>query len=84
MKRREALVYSAVTGLLAAAPLSAQAGREGKEKCYGIAKAGKNDCETATSACAGTAKVDGDPTAWVYVPRGTCEKIVGGRRRPAG
>ena len=48
------------------------------EKCYGIAKAGKNDCQTAKSSCAGTSKKDGQTDAWVAVPKGTCEKIVGG------
>lgn len=48
------------------------------EKCFGIVKAGKNDCQTATNACAGQSKTDGMPDAWVYVPAGTCTKIVGG------
>jgi uncharacterized membrane protein len=48
------------------------------EKCYGIVKSGKNDCATATSSCAGTAKRDNQPDSWVYVPTGTCDKIVGG------
>ena len=49
------------------------------EKCYGVAKAGKNDCQTAKSSCAGTSKQDGQPDAWVAVPKGSCEKIVGGK-----
>lgn len=52
------------------------------EKCYGIVKSGKNDCATTTSSCAGTAKRDNQPDAWVYVPNGTCEKIVGGSAQP--
>lgn len=49
------------------------------EKCYGIAKAGANDCaSTGANSCAGTSKLDGDPAAWVYVPEGYCERIVGG------
>ena len=52
------------------------------EKCYGIVKSGKNDCATATSSCAGTAKRDNQPDAWVYVPTGTCDKIVGGSDKP--
>ena len=47
------------------------------EKCYGIAKAGKNDCQTAQSSCAGTSKRDGQGDAWIYVPAGSCERIVG-------
>lgn len=48
------------------------------EKCYGIAKAGLNDCQTATHSCAGTASKDGQADSWIYVPAGTCAKIVGG------
>ena len=59
-------------------PLSAHAGKEGYEKCQGIAKAGQNDCGANGHSCAGQAAVDGDPNEWVYVPEGTCEKIVGG------
>jgi uncharacterized membrane protein len=48
------------------------------EKCYGIAKAGKNDCQTANSSCAGTSKRDRQGDAWIYVPKGTCERVVDG------
>jgi uncharacterized membrane protein len=49
------------------------------EKCYGIAKAGANDCaSTGNNSCAGTSKLDADPASWVYVPAGYCERIVGG------
>lgn len=50
------------------------------EMCFGIAKAGANDCASTTGAhsCAGMSKVDADPTEWVYVPAGYCERIVGG------
>ena len=49
-----------------------------KEKCYGVVKAGKNDCQTAASSCAGTSKKDAQADAWIAVPAGTCAKIVGG------
>ncbi len=52
------------------------------EKCYGIAKAGLNDCQTATHSCAGTSTVDMDKASWIYVPAGTCEKIVHGSMAP--
>lgn len=51
---------------------------KGFEKCYGIAKAGKNDCASGTEACAGQAKNDNDKSAWLGLPKGTCGKIVGG------
>ena len=47
------------------------------EKCFGIAKAGQNDCG-GKGGCAGSATTDGDKTAWLMVPKGTCHKIVGG------
>lgn len=51
-----------------------------KEKCYGVAKAGKNDCAAAdgSHSCAGSQKVDGDKQSWLYTPKGLCEKLVGG------
>ena len=50
------------------------------EKCAGIAKAGKNDCGSLDGkhGCSGQATVDNSDVEWVYVPRGTCEKITGG------
>ncbi len=54
------------------------------EKCYGLAKAGQNDCaSTGNNSCAGTSKVDGDPNAWIYVPAGYCDRIVGGSLKSA-
>lgn len=45
-----------------------------KEKCYGISKAGENDCAaTGNNTCAGTSKIDFDAAAWKLVPKGTCE-----------
>lgn len=48
------------------------------EKCYGIAKAGMNDCGTSMSSCAGSSKMDNAKDAWIALPKGTCDKIVGG------
>jgi len=49
-----------------------------QERCYGIAKAGKNDCATSSTVCAGSAKQDNQKDAWVYVPKGMCLKVAGG------
>lgn len=51
------------------------------EKCYGIAKAGMNDCGTPTHACASHSTKDADPNDWMYVPKGACDKIVGGKTK---
>ena len=78
------LVHSAVIGLIAlGASGGALADDKGKEKCYGIAKAGQNDCANATNthSCAGLAKKDNDPAEWKYVAKGSCEKA-GGRTQP--
>lgn len=48
-----------------------------QERCYGAAKAGKNDCATSSSSCSGTATQDSQKDAWIYVPKGTCGKISG-------
>jgi uncharacterized membrane protein len=81
-------IQAAIAGILAlgvaatafAGPVTPKANQE---KCYGIAKAGQNDCGTAKHACAGEgAKVDKDPTEWKYVDKGTCEKVGGKMSAP--
>ncbi len=74
---------SALAGLLAAAGSGTAeieaAPAYDAEKCAGIVKKGKNDCGTSVHSCSGQAKVDNDPEEWIYVPKGTCEKITGGK-----
>ncbi len=73
--------FSLVAGAaLIADTTSAEAGAK-KERCYGIAKAKKNDCEANGHSCQGQARKDGDPNEWVYVPAGLCDRIVGGSTR---
>lgn len=65
-----------------ASPLAAGAGPAAApqftaEKCYGIAAAAQNDCQTSTHSCAGEAKQARDRESWIYVPAGTCAKIDG-------
>jgi uncharacterized membrane protein len=79
--KTKTLIASTLATLIAAGALAgtAQAADEkGKEKCYGVAKAGKNDCAANGHSCAGQAKKDRDAKEWIYVPTGTCERIVGG------
>ncbi len=82
MSNTSQIIRSAISGLLALGVMTtggqALAAAGDNEKCAGITKAGKNDCGTSKSSCAGTSKVDRDAEAWVYVPKGTCEKIAGG------
>ena len=84
MNRTRVMVASAMVALFSV-PLAsgAQSGpaptpKFEHEKCFGIAKAGKNDCQTANSSCAGTSKRDKQGDAWIYVPRGTCDRVVDG------
>jgi uncharacterized membrane protein len=65
-----------------AAPAHAMGDVKGMEKCFGIVKAGKNDCGTSKHACAGQAAKDGAGDEWIHVPTGTCEKLVGGSLKP--
>jgi uncharacterized membrane protein len=80
---KQATIQAAVAGLIAigfAASAAAQPvmPKEGTEKCYGVAKAGQNDCGTAKHACAAQGvKVDNDANEWKYVAKGTCEKMGG-------
>lgn len=50
------------------------------EKCYGVARAEKNDCSAkdGSNSCAGYSMKDRDENTWVYVPKGLCDKLAGG------
>ena len=72
------IVIATTIAAIAGGALAGIAQAQQTEKCYGISKAGKNDCQTATSSCSGTSKKDAQNDAWLSVPKGTCEKIVGG------
>jgi len=65
-----------VAGIASAADDSAAA-----TKCYGVAKAGKNDCAANGHSCAGQAKKDNDPNEWKHMPKDECEKM-GGTTEP--
>jgi uncharacterized membrane protein len=85
MNSNRTLAASAIAsflGLVLAAPAGAADEGTGKrppqEKCFGIAKQGQNDCASASHSCSNEAKTDADPGDWLWVPKGTCEKIVGG------
>lgn len=85
MNKRQALIATALTAICAAnlgtavAASHAAAPAAEKEKCFGVAKAGQNDCASTTGAhsCAGQSKKDNDPTEWKFVAKGSCEKMGG-------
>jgi uncharacterized membrane protein len=83
MSNRNSLYMFAVTSALAVAGAAtggaAMAADGAMEQCAGIIKAGKNDCATTTNACHGHVESDASPEAWIYLPKGTCERLAGGR-----
>lgn len=88
--KRSIAVTGAITAALFLASAGALAGddksksdKSKPEKCYGVAKAGKNDCAAGPgTSCAGSSKTDAQGDAWTYVLAGTCEKLVGGSLTP--
>ena len=85
MNMRNLALAAAVSSLLGMSMTTAAVAADDKadkEKCYGVAKAGKNDCAANGHSCAGQSKMDNDPTEWTYVPKGECEKM-GGTMAPA-
>ncbi len=79
--KKSILVASALAMALSMSAVPAAKAADG-EQCFGVAKAGKNDCKTAGHACAGQSTADADPASFVVVPVGTCEKIAGGSLTP--
>jgi uncharacterized membrane protein len=81
MNRRQSLAATAflLASVTAGAALAQDKGAPAKgemEKCYGVAKAGQNDCQAGPgTTCAGTSKVDYQGNAWKFVPKGTCTTI---------
>jgi uncharacterized membrane protein len=75
-----AVLLTAVVSTPAQAGPVAQPG--GSEKCYGIAKAGKNDCAAGVHSCAGQGTKSSDAASFVYLPAGACAKIAGGSTAP--
>jgi uncharacterized membrane protein len=76
---RSAYASLVALGMVSAAHAGPVAPDASKDKCYGIAIAGQNDCASASGShsCAGTATKDKDPGDWKYVAKGTCEKMGG-------
>lgn len=88
MRKMEKIIISAMTTVFTVTASSVIAAEKGSateqqgEKCYGIVKTGANDCATATQSCAGSATKDNQPDAFIFLPKGTCKKIVGGSLTP--
>lgn len=83
MKHSTAMITATVLalttgGLITSGSSLAADDKTEMEKCYGVAKSGKNDCQTASSSCAGTSTQDRQKDAFIALPKGTCSKIAGG------
>lgn len=81
--KKMAFVTGAAAGLivlqqLAAVAQPAQEPAYANEKCFGVVRAGKNDCAANGHSCQAQAKADANGSEWIYVPAGTCERLVGG------
>ena len=75
--KNTALIAATAASLMTLALASAPAAAAEKEKCFGIAKAGQNDCASGVHSCAGQSKVDLDKAEWKYVAAGTCKTLKG-------
>jgi len=86
MKKTSATVTAISSLLTLGAALSASpsfaADKADMEKCYGVVKAGKNDCAGPAHACAGQAKADSGGKEFVTLPKGTCARLAGGSLTP--
>jgi uncharacterized membrane protein len=82
--RSTVFVASALAAALCAAATTSLQAQQETEQCYGVAKAGQNDCKSGSHDCKGQSEVDADPDSFVLVPAGTCKKIDGGSLQPQG
>jgi uncharacterized membrane protein len=85
MNTKTAMIAAAIGGLFALnlATTVVAADEMATEKCYGVSLAGKNDCAGATHACSGQSKVGSNANEFVKLPKGTCERLVGGMLKAA-
>jgi len=82
MTSKTAILAAAVGSLFVLPGTAFSADEANMEKCYGVAKAGKNDCASSAHACAGQSTKSGGASEFVKVPKGTCDRLVGGHLTP--
>ncbi len=82
MSKKDLIIKSAISAFLAISTTQVFSAdintTPTSEKCYGVARAGMNDCNTATSSCSSSSTKDGQGDAFILLPKGVCERIVGG------
>ena len=76
---QRAMIAAAAAAVMSLSMVAVPAAAQEKEKCYGIAKAGQNDCANlaGSHSCAGQSKLDEDKGEWKYVAAGTCKTLNG-------
>jgi len=74
---QRAMIAATAAAVMSMGLMVAPAAAQEKEKCFGIAKAGQNDCASGGHSCAGQSKVDMDKGDWKYVAKGTCKEMKG-------
>lgn len=79
---KTSLILAGAVAAAIAAPMIGTASAADNEKCFGVAAAGQNDCQSAGNSCAGQVNEAARTDAWIYVPAGTCTKIDGGSLEP--
>jgi len=82
MTSKTVILAAAVSSLFMLTTMAYAADDNNSEKCYGVAKAGKNDCASGAHACAGQATKDKSAKEFIKLPKGTCERIMGGTLTP--
>jgi len=82
MTSKTAILAAAVSSLFVLTTTAFAADDSNSEKCYGVAKAGKNDCAGAAHACAGQGTKDKSAKEFIKLLKGTCERIMGGSLTP--
>ena len=79
MKTTQMLSVAAIAAVMTVAGVAAaHADAAPAEKCFGVVKAGKNDCKGNSHSCAGHAAKSGDAAEFIKLPAGVCEKLTGG------
>jgi uncharacterized membrane protein len=78
MKTKQILSVAAVAAVMAVTAAAAHAADAPAEKCFGVVKAGKNDCKSAAHSCAGHSAKDGDAGEFLKLPAGLCASLSGG------
>ncbi len=82
MTSKTAILVAALSSLFVLTTTAFAADDSNSEKCYGVAKAGKNDCAGAAHACAGQGTKNKSAKEFIKLPKGTCERIMGGSLTP--